>query len=304
MSSISDLLVKINQSYSKMSKGQKLLANYISDYYDRAAFFTASKLGQTVGVSESTVVRFATFLGYKGFPEFQEALQEMVADKLNDTEQQDMTYGRIDRNDILSSILTSDADKITDTLANIDRMAFERAIDTLLEARKIYIIGVRSCAPLASYLAFQLNLIFDQVQLISTSNVSEVFEQMLHIGPEDAIIGISFPRYSVRTLKAMEFANDRNAKVITLTDSVHSPMNLYSSCNLLARTDMASVMESLVAPMSIINALLVALCNRRQDQVAKNLELLEQTWEDYQVYEPDEIDSIDDALKMHYPTQE
>ena len=167
--------------------------------------------------------------------------------------------------------------------------------------RKIYIIGVRSSAAIATFLAFYFNLIFDNVRHVQTTLASEMFEQMLYINSEDAIIGISFPRYSMRTIKAMEFANDRNAKVITITDSVHSPMNLYSSCNLLAKSDMASVIESLVAPMSVINALLVSLINKRQDIVARNLELLEKTWDDYQIYGTDEIDEIDDSIHMHYP---
>ena len=180
-------------------------------------------------------------------------------------------------------------------------MAFDNAVESLLKAKKIYVVGIRSCAPLASYLAFNLKMIFEDVILIESNNASEMFEQMLYINSEDAIIGISFPRYSMRTIKAMEFANDRNAKVITITDSVHSPMNLYSSCNLLAKSDMASVIESLVAPMSVINALLVSLINKRQDIVARNLELLEKTWDDYQIYGTDEIDEIDDSIHMHYP---
>lgn len=301
MSSISELTAKINQQYSKMSKGQKLLANYITDYYDKAAFYTANKLGKVVGVSESTVVRFAMFLGYKGYPEFQEALADMVTNRLNDAEPKDLTFGRIEKNNVLDSVLTADAEKITDTINNIDRVAFDNAVESLLKAKKIYVVGIRSCAPLASYLAFNLKMIFEDVILIESNNASEMFEQMLYINSEDAIIGISFPRYSMRTIKAMEFANDRNAKVITITDSVHSPMNLYSSCNLLAKSDMASVIESLVAPMSVINALLVSLINKRQDIVARNLELLEKTWDDYQIYGTDEIDEIDDSIHMHYP---
>lgn len=300
MSNTNELTNRINQRYSSMSKGQKLLATYISDNYDKAVFLTAEKLGKVVGVSESTVVRFATFLGYKGYPEFQKALEEMVRNKLNSIQRMEVTYGRISQSKILETVLASDAEKIKDTLDTIDEGAFELATDIILNAEHIYIIGIRSCAPLASFLAFYFNLIFDNVHLLQTNNSSEIFEQMVRISEKDVIIGISFPRYSMRTLKAMEFANNRSAKVITLTDSVHSPMNLYSSCNLIANSDMASIVDSLVAPLSVINALIVALCMKKQNEVAKTLEMLEDIWDEYQVYENDEINQIDDHLKMRY----
>lgn len=234
MGSKNDLSNRINESYSKLSKGQKLLATYITDNYDKAVFLTAAKLGEVVGVSESTVVRFAMHLGYRGYPEFQSALEELVRNKLNSIQRMEVTYGRISQSKILESVLKSDAEKINSTLEKIDQAAFEMAVDTILNAKHIYIIGIRSCAPLASFMAFYFTLMFENVRLIQTSSSSEIFEQMVRIGKEDVIIGISFPRYSMRTLKAMEFANNRSAKVITLTDSVHSPMNLYSSCNLIA----------------------------------------------------------------------
>ena len=174
------------------------------------------------------------------------------------------------------------------------------AVDTILTAKKIYVIGIRSCAPIAEFLAFYLNLMMEHVQLLHTTSSSELFEQMLHIGKQDVIFGISFPRYSMRTLKAMEFANSRNAKVITLTDSVHSPMNLYSSCNLIANSDMSSIVDSLVAPLSVINALIMAVCMKRQKKVIKNLELLDKVWEEYQIYGKDEIDYIDNSIEMRY----
>ena len=196
--------------------------------------------------------------------------------------------------------MQSDADKIKSTLEKIDQNAFEMAVNTILDAKNIYIVGIRSCAPLASFLAFYFNLMFDNVRLQHTSSSSELFEQMVRIGKDDAIIGISFPRYSMRTLKALEFANNRNAKVITITDSVHSPMNLYSSCNLIADSDMASIVDSLVAPLSVINALIVALCMKKQKEVAGTLTMLEDIWDEYQVYENDEINYIDDSIKMRY----
>ena len=300
MGNTNDLSNRINESYSRLSKGQKLLATYITDNYDKAVFLTAAKLGEVVGVSESTVVRFATHLGYKGYPEFQNALEELVRNKLNSIQRMEVTYGRISQSKILESVLHSDADKINSTLEKIDQEAFEVAVNTILNAKHIYIIGIRSCAPLASFMSFYFNLMFDNVHLLQTSGSSEIFEQMVRIGKDDVIIGISFPRYSMRTLKAMEFANNRNAKVITLTDSVHSPMNLYSSCNLIADSDMASIVDSLVAPLSVINALIVALCMKNRKKVAKTLEMLEDIWDEYQVYESDEINYIDDSIKMRY----
>ena len=295
-----DLTSRINECYGSLSKGQKILATYITDNYDKAVFLTAAKMGQVVGVSESTVVRFATHLGYKGYPEFQKALEEMVRNKLNSIQRMEVTYGRISQSHILETVLQSDQEKIKDTLEHIDEHAFELAVDTIIKAKHIYIVGIRSCAPLAAFMAFYFNLMFENVTLLQTNNSSELFEQMVRISKDDVIIGISFPRYSMRTLKAMEFANNRNAKVITLTDSVHSPMNLYSSCNLIARSDMASIVDSLVAPLSVINALIVALCMKKQGEVAKTLETLEDIWNEYQVYENDEIDYIDDKIKMRY----
>lgn len=295
-----DLTSRINKCYGSLSKGQKILATYITDNYDKAVFLTAAKMGQVVGVSESTVVRFATHLGYKGYPEFQKALEEMVRNKLNSIQRMEVTYGRISQSHILETVLQSDQEKIKDTLEHIDEHAFELAVDTIIKAKHIYIVGIRSCAPLAAFMAFYFNLMFENVTLLQTNNSSELFEQKVRISKDDVIIGISFPRYSMRTLKAMEFANNRNAKVITLTDSVHSPMNLYSSCNLIARSDMASIVDSLVAPLSVINALIVALCMKKQGEVAKTLETLEDIWNEYQVYENDEINYIDDKIKMRY----
>ena len=300
MNNSNELINRINEKYSSMSKGQKLLSTYITDNYDKAVFLTAEKLGKVVGVSESTVVRFATHLGYRGYPEFQKALEELVRNKLNSIQRMEVTYGRISQSKILDTVLQSDAEKIKSTLEQIDQNAFESALDIILNAKHIYIVGIRSCAPLASFMSFYFNLMFDNVHLLHTSSSSELFEQMVRISEEDVIIGISFPRYSMRTLKAMEFANNRNAKVITLTDSVHSPMNLYSSCNLIAKSDMASIVDSLVAPLSVINALIVALCMRKQSEVAETLEALEDIWNEYQVYESDVINYIDDHMKMRY----
>jgi DNA-binding MurR/RpiR family transcriptional regulator len=301
MATTTDLISKINEKYGRMSKGQKLLANYIIDNYDKAVFLTAAKLGEIIGISESTVVRFASFIGYSGYPEFQQALEEMVRNKLNTSDRIEITKGGIEQNGVLREVLSSDALKIKNTMETIDEAAFYNAVEALLNARKIYVVGIRTCAPLASFLAFYLNLIFDNVVNLQTSSSSELFEQMIHINEEDCIIGISFPRYSMRTLKALEFANNRQANVITITDSIHSPMNLYSSCNLIAESEMHSVVDSLVAPLSVINALIVELCNRRQADVANTLEMVENVWSEYQFYENDEIDMVDDSIKMFYP---
>lgn len=293
MGSTENLLNHMNEKYQKLSKGQKKLAAYIRENYDKAAFLTAAKLGETVGVSESTVVRFAIHLGYKGYPEFQKALEELVRNKLNSIQRMEVTYGKVPQSEILDTVLHSDIDKIKMTMEDIDHDAFELAVETILNAKNIYIVGIRSCAPLAGFLSFYFNLLFESVHLLNTNSSSELFEQMIHIGEDDVIIGISFPRYSMRTLKALEFANNRNAKVITLTDSIHSPMNLYSSCNLIARSDMASIVDSLVAPLSVVNALVVALSMRRQEEVVATLETLEKIWDEYQVYNSDEINLAD-----------
>ena len=296
-----DIITRMNEKYMKMSKGHKAIAAYISDHYEQAVFMTAAKLGETVGVSESTVVRFAMGLGYEGYPEFQKALENWVKNKLNSVQKIGAKYGKSTQSEILNSVLSADIEKIQDTIVNLDPAAFEAAVDIILEAKTVYLVGVRSCEPLADFLHFYLNMIRGNVVLLKTTSVTEMFEQMIRIGEEDAIIGISFPRYSMRTLKAMEFANDRNAKVITITDSIHSPMNLYSSCNLLARSDMVSIVDSLVAPLSLINALVVALCLRKPEQVTENLKELEKVWGNYQVYLNDEINFIDDEPVLHNP---
>lgn len=250
---------------------------------------TAAKLGAQADVSESTTVRFAMQLGYAGFPEFHRALEELVMNKLNSIQRMQMTYGRVPQGEILGTVLQSDIEKIKMTMDEVSPEAFEQAVEMLLKARTIYIVGIRSCAPLASFLSFYLHMIFDDVRLIQTSSASEIFEQMIRIGEEDVMIGISFPRYSLRTQKALEFASRRKAKVLTITDSVHSPLNVWASCRLIAKSDMASIVDSLVAPLSLINALVVALCMKRQASVVETLETMEEIWDEYQVYSNDEL---------------
>ena len=295
-----DVLDRIREPYKGMSKGHKKIASFILEHYDQAVFMTAARLGDALRISESTVVRFAAGIGYRGYPEFQRALEECVQNKLSSVQKIDAKYGHSTQSEILTSVLTADMDKLQHTIQHLDAAAFETAVDTILGADHIYIMGLRSNAPLAEFLHFYLNMIRGNVVLLKTTSVSETFEQMIRIDERDCFVGISFPRYSMRTLKAMEFANDRNAKVIAITDTIHSPMNLYSSCNLLARSDMVSIVDSLVAPLSVINALVVAMCLKCPQEVKRNLDLLEQTWNNYQVYLNDEINFIDDEPILNY----
>ena len=288
-----DIVTRMNQNFAQMSKSHKKIASYIMDHYDTAVFMTAATLGKEIGISESTVVRLAAGLGYDGYPKFQKALEEWVKSKWNSLQQMGAKYGNSSQSEILTSVIRADMEKMEDTIHNLDPAAFETAVSSILEAKHVYVIGLRSCEPLASFLSFYLSMIRGDVMQLKTTSTTELFEQMIRVSDEDVVIGISFPRYSMRTLKAMEFANDRNAKVITITDSVHSPMNLYSSCNLLARSDMVSIVDSLVAPLSVINALVVALCVKAPEQASKNLKDLEEVWANYQVYLNDEIDYID-----------
>ena len=290
----------IDEFYPSMSKGHKAIANYIKEYYDTAVFMTAAKIGEEIGVSESTVVRFASNMGYDGFPDFQACLASWVKNHLNNVQKIGAKYGNSSQSQIIDSVLKGDIERINDTLSQIDPGAFEAAIDALLEAKKVYICGIRACAPLAQFLAFYLNMVRDDVVCVTTTSFSETFEQMLRIDNKDAFVGISFPRYSMRTLKAMEFASDRNARVISITDSMHSPMCMYSSINLFSRSDMVSVVDSLVAPLSVINALVVAFCLKAPTEVRENLDNLENAWGNYQVYLNDEINFIDDAPVVDY----
>ena len=301
MENNNDVIKVIDEKYPKMSKGHKAIARFIKEDYDQAVFMTAAKIGEKLSVSESTVVRFASALGYSGYPEFQKKLAEWVKNKLNVVQKVGAKYGQSTQSEILSSVLNGDIEKINDTLHNLDPAAFETAVNIILEAKTIYIVGIRSCEPLADFMSFYLNMIRGNVVLLRTTSVSEMFEQMIRIDEKDAIVGISFPRYSMRTLKAMEFANDRNAKVISSTDTVHSPMCLYSSCNLFARSDMVSIVDSLVAPLSVINALVVALCLKAPEAVKNNLVALEEAWNNYQVYLNDEINFIDEEPMLNYP---
>ena len=287
---MNDLITKIQSELPGFSKGQKQIARFILEHYDKAAFMTASRLGVTVGVSESTVVRFATELGYDGYPHLQRALQEMIRNKLTSVQRMEVAGDRMGGRDVLQTVLHADTDMIRVTLDEIDRDAFQGAVDALMGAKRIYILGVRSSSALASFLGFYFNLLFENVTLVHTNSVSEIFEQVLRVGPGDVLFGISFPRYSKRTLSAMKYARDRGARVIALTDSQLSPLARVSDHVLLARSDMASFVDSLVAPLSVINALIVAVGMSRRDEIEQTFNKLERIWEEYDVYEKPEDD--------------
>lgn len=280
-----DLIYRIKKNMPKLSKGQKLIANYILEHYEKAVFLTAAKLGTIVGVSESTVVRFANELGYDGYPKFQEALEELVKSKLTAMQRLEVTTDRIDTKHVLRSVLQTDEEKIHYTIEHIDEEVFDNAIDSILKAKTIYILGVRSCAGLASFLGFYFNIIFDNVKVINTNSISEIFEIVHRIGEEDVLIGISFPRYSKRILKALEFARSRGAGIIAITDSTISPIAQYADHTLIGRSEMVSFVDSLVAPLSIINAIIVALSLKKKDDIATSLENLENVWMEYEVYD-------------------
>jgi len=280
-----DFLAELQSKMSSFSKGQKLIAKYILDHYDKAAFMTASKMGTSAGVSESTVVRFATELGYEGYPEMQKALQSMIRNKLTAVQRIEVTKDRMANRDVLNMVLLSDMEKIRITLDEVDRNHFEAAVDAILNARRIYILGVRSASALAGFLGFYFNLIFENVRLVHTTSVSEMFEQILRVQQGDVVIGISFPRYSRRTVKAMQYARDMGAEVIAVTDSSLSPLAKIAQHPLYARSDMISFVDSLVAPLSLINALIVSVGMKRNEEASKAFETLEHIWDEYQVYE-------------------
>lgn len=280
-----DLLTEIKTKMPGFSKGQKRIATYIMEHYDKAAFMTASRLGGTVGVSESTVVRFAAELGFEGYPELQAELQELIRSKLTTVQRIEVSDERIPQGDVLEKVLNSDVEKIRKTLAEISKKDFDNAVDAIAGAETVYIIGVRSSSALADFLGFYFNLILANVKLVDTSGVSEIYEQMMRIRKGDVVVGISFPRYSSRTVKAMQYACDKGATVIALTDSNMSPITRFATYTLLARSDMASFVDSLVAPLSLINALIVAVGLKRREDVYKTFAELEHVWDAYEVYE-------------------
>ncbi len=288
-----NLLSVMNERASGFSKGQRLIARFISEHYDKAAFMTASKLGATVGVSESTVVRFATELGYDGYPKMQKAMQEMIRDKLTSVQRIDVTKSRILDGSVLETVLNSDIEKIRRTIEETSKENFKDAVNAISCAKCIYIFAVRSSAALASFLGYYYSLIFENVKIISNYGETEIYEKLFRISSDDVIIGISFPRYSNAAIKAMTFARRRGAKVIALTDSMTSPLVEMSDYVLIAKSDMASVVDSLVAPLSMINALIVATVINRDNDVKNTFATLENIWKEYDVYQNDKEDSTD-----------
>lgn len=280
-----NLLKEIEERMPTFSKGQKLISVYILDNYEKAAYMTAAKLGSIVKVSESTVVRFAIELGFAGYPELQHALQEIVRTKLTSFQRIEVTNNLIGDGDVLTKVLLSDVDKIKHTLDEIDRQAFEAAVEHIVGARNIYVIGVRSSSSLAGFLSHSLGMIFDNVRLVQAASGSEMFEQMLGIGEGDVMVAISFPRYSKKIINAVDFAKHRGADVIAITDSSASPIAPQASQILLAKSDMASFVDSLVAPLSIINAIVVAVSRKKQEELTVRLRKLEDIWDEYDVYD-------------------
>lgn len=286
MAESNDLLKIIDEKMSGLSKGQKRIANFLKEHYDNAVYLTASKLGEIAGVSESTVVRFAIELGFDGYPKLQEALQKLVKNELTASQRMKVSSDRIAKTDkhILKTVLESDSARISATLENINQREFDEAVDYIVNAKRVYIVGGRSSSALSHFFDFYLNLMRDNVINASTGAVTETFEHIFRIEEGDLLIGISFPRYSNKTVKAIEYAHSRGAKTIAITDSKQSPLVKGASISLIASSDMLSFIDSLVAPLSLINALLAAVSMKRKDYIAKGLDQLEDLWGEYKVY--------------------
>ncbi len=280
-----NLLKEIEEKMPTFSKSQKFISEYILKNYDKAAYLTASKLGAAVNVSESTVVRFAIELGFEGYPAFQHSLQEIVRTRLTSFQRMEVTNSLIGDGDVLTKVLMSDIEKIKHTLEDINADAFNEAVEKLVGAKSIYILGLGSAAVLAKALNLNLRMIFDNVKLISASSASEIYEQIMSIGEGDVMLALSFPRYSKKAVTAVSFARKSGADVIALTDSPVSPIAPYADQPLYAKSDMASFADSLVAPLSVVNALVVAVSRKKQDELAVRLHLLEAIWEEYNVYD-------------------
>ena len=278
------ILHTIESSMSGFSKGQKRIAGYILENYDKAAFMTSSKLGKLVGVSESTVVRFASELGYDGYPSMQRALQEMIRSRLTSTQRIQAAGDLFDRQDLLGAVLQSDIDKLREIVAEADRTEFDNVVERIMGARHIYILGVRSSSFVAGYLNFYMHLLCENVTLVQSNAAGEIFEQLFRIGPEDVMLAISFPRYSKVTMNTVKFAQDRGASIIAITDNELSPVYQMSDAALLAPCEMISFVDSMVAPLSLINALLVALAHRMGTDVATTFAELEDIWNEYGVF--------------------
>ena len=280
-----DILTILEEKDPTFSKGQRRIASYITESYDKAAFMTASRLGAMVGVSESTVVRFAVELGYDGYPEMQKAMQEMVMNRLTSVQRIEVANDRIGNQDVLTKVLQADAEKLRQTSEMVSREDFRFAVEAILKARRIYVMGVRSAAPLANFAGYYLNYMFEDVRVLTVSGAGEMFENLVNISPEDVVIAFSFPRYSSATLKAAQYCRGVGATVIGITNSQLSPLAQNSDYTLIAKSDMVSLVDSLVAPLSIVNALIVAIAARREKELSQTFANLERIWDEYNVYE-------------------
>ena len=282
-----DLLQRIEERMPELSKSQKLIGSYILSHYEKAAYMTALKLGNAVNVSESTVVRFAIELGYEGYPQLQRSLQSHIKNRLTSIQRMDVTRSRIGDLDPIEGVLSQDIDKIRRTIESVDRDSFENAVNTIIAAKQIYIQGAMSSGILASFMHYYLRLIFDKVTLVGSVGTSEIYQQMIHIGEGDVLIAMSFPRYATGTLEACRLAHDSGAQIIAVTDSENSPLVQYAHTTLCAYSDMVSFVDSLVAPMSLINALIVAVSNRSRCRVEQTFGKLETLWDSHEVYKKD-----------------
>ena len=280
-----DILSILQAKAPTFSKGQRLIARYITEAYDKAAFMTANRLGKTVGVSESTVVRFAVDLGFDGYPSMQKAMQEMVLNRLTSVQRIEVANDRIGDQDVVSMVLQSDMEKLRQTGESVNRIQFRSAVDAILKAKRVFIMGVRSAAPLANFLGYYLNYMFNNVHIITTSAAGEMFEKIVGVNPDDVVIAFSFPRYSTSTVKGAQYCRSTGATVIGLTDSELSPLGQNCDHVLVAKSDMVSLVDSLVAPLSVINALIVAIAARREEELSNTFNTLERIWEEYHVYE-------------------
>lgn len=280
-----DILSLLEKNGPNFSKGQRRIAAYITESYDKAAFMTASRLGKAVGISESTVVRFAVELGYDGYPSMQKAMQEMVLNRLTSVQRIGVANDRIGNQDVLSTVLQSDAEKLRQTNETVSREDFYAAVQTVLNARRIYILGVRSASVLVNFMGYYMNYMFDNVHIVTTSGASEIFEKLVNVTQEDVVIAFSFPRYSAATVKGVQYCRSVGAKIIGITNSHLSPLGQISDYVLVAKSDMVSLVDSLVAPLSVVNALIVALAASREQEMEKTFDTLEKVWEEYHVYE-------------------
>ena len=280
-----DILMLLQEKSATFSKGQRRIAKYITEAYDKAAFMTANKLAKTVGVSESTVVRFAVDLGFDGYPSMQKAMQEMVLNRLTSVQRIEVANDRMGGQDVISTVIHSDMEKLRQTGETVSRDAFHASVNAILNAKRIYILGVRSVAPLANFLGYYLNYMFNNVHVISGSSVGEMFEKIVGVNGDDVVIAFSFPRYSSSTTKGARYCRSAGATVIGFTDSLQSPLGETSDHVLVAKSDMVSLVDSLVAPLSIVNALIVAIAAKREQELSRTFANLERIWEEYDVYE-------------------